>query len=403
MKRLRTAALILLAVPSLLLWGHWVFVRLRIGYTYLRYILEPGSLPASSINSDVLTFWGTGHLFLRSFSNPRFDPGWIYSMAEFHLHAAVPHNGAYFFVYPPYTIWLTAILAPFSYVTAFALWRAVMVIPALILLARAGMPKAVIGIGLLGPAVVASIGYGQFATLTAALYIAGLLAIGQKPASSGILLGLLAIKPQNGLLGPIALLARGQIRALLWGAATVAVLCLSITLAMGPSVWLAFFRYAPAMMHGIVIAPFPTNWELRGTSVFWMARSLGAPLDLAWWLQTAAALAAVLACFLAWRRRDADRIALVTLTTILTVFLSPYGLLYDLSAVSIMTGWLAWQRGRATLTDAMVWLWPVYCQLVSIFMGAEITPLILLLGAIQTWRELSPAPALERQAAPATG
>lgn len=401
MKRLRGAVLLLVLIPSALLWGHWLYVRLDLAFTYFRYLLFPGSLPASSIDSDVLTFWGVGHLFLRSFSDPRFDPGWIYNMAEFHHHAAVPGTIAFFFVYPPYTVWLTAILGPFSYAAAFALWRALMVIPAILLLAHAGMPKVVIGIGLLGPAVMASIGYGQFDTFTAALYISGLLAIGEKPAHSGILLGLLAIKPQNGLLGPIALLARGQIRALLWGAATVAVLCVSITLVMGRSVWLAFFRYAPAMMHNIVNAPFPTNWELRGTSVFWLARSLGGSLALAGWIQAGAALAATVVCFLAWRRRDTDRVALVTLTTILTVFMSPYGLLYDLSAVSIMTGWLAWRRGRITLVDGLVWIWPVYCQLVSTIAGIEATPLVLLLGTIQAWRELSPAPAATGHAAAA--
>lgn len=393
MKLLRRIPLFLISALSLGLWGFWLHEKLGTWSRYLYFILHPGSKPLSYIYSDVLTFWATAHLFLRNFSDPRFDPNWIYNIIEFHRHAAVPNSIAYFFVYPPFTIWLTAILAPFSYVGAFPLWIAVMIIPGIVLLARAGVPKAVIAGGLLSPAALSSIGYGQFAILTASLYIAGLLAVENRPARSGILLGLVAIKPQNGLLGPIALIARGQVRSLLWGAATVAVLAVTITLAMGPAVWVSFFRQAPAIMNSIVIAPFPQDWELRGVSVFWMARSLGASVDLAWWVQTAGALLAVLVCFLSWRRAGTNRVALVTLTAILTVFMVPYGLLYDLSAVSIMTCWLAWQRGRITLVDGMVWTWPLYCQLVGVFLHMEMTPLVLLLGAVQAWRELSPRPA----------
>ena len=55
---------------------------------------------------------------------------------------------------------------------------------------------------------------GQFEVMTNTLLVAGLLTIHRRPASAGIWLGLLVLKPQTGLLGPVVLLARRDFKGL---------------------------------------------------------------------------------------------------------------------------------------------------------------------------------------------
>ena len=64
------------------------------------------------------------------------------------------------------------------------------------------------------PAVFINLGHGQNGFLTAGLLGAALLSLPRRPLLSGILFGLLAYKPQFGLLIPVALLVAGQWRAI---------------------------------------------------------------------------------------------------------------------------------------------------------------------------------------------
>ena len=62
----------------------------------------------------------------------------------------------------------------------------------------------------------------------------------RRPILSGILFGLLAYKPQFGLLIPVALLVAGQWRAMIAAGLTVIALTAAATLAFGTDIWWAF-------------------------------------------------------------------------------------------------------------------------------------------------------------------
>src|SRR6202023_3344335 len=83
------------------------------------------------------------------------------------------------------------------------------------------------------PAIFVNLGHGQNGFLTAGLLGAALLSLPRRPLLSGILFGLLAYKPQFGLLIPIALLAGGQWRATISAGLTVVALMTVATLAFG--------------------------------------------------------------------------------------------------------------------------------------------------------------------------
>ncbi|OYV64307.1 MAG: hypothetical protein B7X09_05955, partial [Acidiphilium sp. 21-66-27] len=260
--------------------------------------------------------------------------------------------------------------------------------------------------GLLGPASLIGVSIGEFGPLSGCIFIAALAAASTRQPAAGALFGLLSLKPQAGLLGPVVLLARGDWRGLATGAALAAALAAAITLITGPAIWAAWLGRGMAAAHAHLVAPFPARYELNGVSVFWMARSLGASVALAGAAQAAAALAAATWCWRAWRvpapdsvsRAPApDPVARASLTVCLTLLVTPYAYVNDMTALSVMTAWLAWRRGRLEPADVLLWLWPVLGPLLASLAHVEAAPLAILLGALRAARATggigTPAPA----------
>ena len=124
------------------------------------------------------------------------------------------------------------------------------------------------------PAVLINVGHGQNGFLTAALLGAALVQLDRRPIVAGILFGLLAYKPQFGLMIPIALLAGGRWRCFAAAAAAVALLALATTIAFGPHVWQAFFD-STRFTRVVALEQGNTGWY-KIQSVFAWARMWGA-------------------------------------------------------------------------------------------------------------------------------
>ena len=95
-------------------------------------------------------------------------------------------------------------------------------------------------IALAFPAVFVNIGHGQNGFLTAALLGGALHLLDRRPWLAGVLIGLLAYKPQFGVLIPVALLAAGRWRTIGAAVATVAALLAVSFVMLGGGVWHAF-------------------------------------------------------------------------------------------------------------------------------------------------------------------
>lgn len=340
----------------------------------------------SALGNDFLAFWPAGHILVTPQAARIYHQAWFSRWQLVHLGFHVPAYLQYF--YPPPSLLLPLLIAPFPFMPGFLIWTVLLTAPAIILLRRAGLPWPVIAAGLASIACMYNMLAGQLGFLTGAMFIAGLFAIDTAPNPAGALLGALVIKPQAGLLGPIALLARGRYRAIGVGACVVAAFCLAVTAICGWAIWVAYFSEGLATSHRILVAPFPTFYEKRGASVFWMLRSFGASVVSAGIAQAASALGAALWCWHAWRRPESDRTALVALTVSLTLLVTPYGYTTDMCGFSLMVAWLAWERGRLEVADVLLWMWPALCPVVSTTLHVELTPVVLLLGAIRAWKRL---------------
>jgi alpha-1,2-mannosyltransferase len=247
------------------------------------------------------------------------------------------------------------------------------------------------------PAVLVNLGHGQNGFLTAALLGGALAMLDRRPLIAGVLFGLLAYKPQFGIMIPLALAASGRWRPFAAAAAAVAVLVLVTTLTFGPDVWHAFFESTRFTQH--VLEQGDAGWH-KMQSLFAWARMWGAPLPLAYALQ--ALLVAGLAAALVWLWRSAAPYPLKAAALCLgTILATPFTFDYDMMLLAPAIAFLAvdgFARGfgpwEKTALAAM-WLVPLVArsvaQLTLIPIGVPVMlALFLLLLRRSTTRFASP-------------
>jgi alpha-1,2-mannosyltransferase len=225
------------------------------------------------------------------------------------------------------------------------------------------------------PAVLINVGHGQNGFLTAALLCGALVSLDRRPLVAGILFGLLAYKPQFGLMIPIALAAGGYWRTIGAAAITVALLTLAATLAFGVQVWHAFFVGAE-FTRTVVLEQGDTGWH-KIQSIFSWARMWGAPVPLAYGIQFVATLAFAVATAWLWRGKAPLPLKAAALC-IAAILATPYTLDYDMMVLAPAIAFLAadgfargfgpWQKSAL----AALWLVPL---LARSFAQATLIPL----------------------------
>ncbi len=188
------------------------------------------------------------------------------------------------------------------------------------------------------PAVLVNIGHGQNGFLTAALLGAALVQLDRRPVIAGILFGLLAYKPQFGLMIPLALAAGGRWRCFAAAAAAVALLAVATTVAFGPHVWQAFLD-STRFTRLVALEQGNTGWY-KIQSIFAWARMWGAPIPLAYALQ--GVVTVTLGGTLIWLWRGIAPYPLKAAALCLATFLAtPYTFDYDMTALAPAIAFIA--------------------------------------------------------------
>jgi alpha-1,2-mannosyltransferase len=218
------------------------------------------------------------------------------------------------------------------------------------------------------PAVLINVGHGQNGFLTAALLAGGLVALDRRPVLSGVVFGLLAYKPQFGLMIPIALIASGRWRSFLAAGATVALLVIATTIIFGPHEWQAFLDSA-AFARVVALEQGDVGWYKMQSSFAW-ARMWGASIPLAYALQGGFVVA--LGATLAWLWRSAaseplKAAALCLAAVLATPFTFDYDMMVLAPAIAFMTadglarGFGPWEKTML----AALWLTPLVARSVA--------------------------------------
>ena len=312
-------------------------------------LFQHGLLPGtteSPTSSDFVSFYAAGKLALAG------TPALAYDQAAHYLiqqQFSPPNAACQFFFYPPVFMLLFAPIALLPYSVAFYAFEA-STLAAFLLVARrilAAPGWTWLAPVLAFPAIFWTLGLGQNAFLTAALFGGFTLTLRHRPGLAGGLLGLLCYKPHFGLLAPIALAAGGHWRAFRAAAATVTGLIALSTGLFGVETWRAYLTafagsdavYASGRIdYAGMITPFGA------------ARLMGVAPASAYGLQIAATLAMAALTAWAWRRARSQpahsqsaqgrpaQMALLLSSTLLAV---PMAILYDKILLLVAIAWLA--------------------------------------------------------------
>ncbi len=229
------------------------------------------------------------------------------------------------------------------------------------------LPLAIHLAALLSPAVFINAMFGQNGALTAALLIGGLLAAPKRPILAGFLFGLLTVKPQIGILIPFCLIASGNWRAIASASTTAALLAAATGWAFGFAVWPSFFAETRALMTAIMEAPYPQSYHGNAVTVFIMARSAGASVNLAYLFQLAATLVAI--CVVVWLwlpSAPVDHRRRALITAALAIVATPYGYTYDTIPMCVALAYMfAVTLRPSLLAFAAAWFFPLFAHLLN--------------------------------------
>jgi alpha-1,2-mannosyltransferase len=282
--------------------------------------------------------------------------------------------------YPPFFLFVAGLLALMPYALSLAVWQGVTL--ALYLLSLRTILTAFVPpeanalrddllwllLAVAFPAVFVNIGHGHNGFLTAALVGTALVTLDRRPILAGVLFGLIAYKPQFGVLIPLVLIATGRWRAFLAAAATVIALGLATLIAFGPEVWTAFFA-STHLTRVEVLEQGGTGWH-KIQSVFSTVRMWGGGVPLAYAMQ--GIVMAALAAALVWLWRSAASYPIKAgALAIAAILATPYSLDYDFVVLAPAIAFLAGDglsRGFAPYEKsalAFLWFMPLIARTVA--------------------------------------
>lgn len=320
-------------------------------------VLALAANAVSPYTMDFVSYWAAGKLTLAG------NPIGSYDIA---LHRSVelqaaPVAGAMPFPYPPPFLFLVAPFALLPFPAAAICW-----VGATFLFYLFAVRALAPGSGWIAaafPPVLTTAVIGQNGFLLCGLLALGMALLPRRPLLAGAVLGCLIVKPQLGVVLPFVLLATGQWRAIAGAALSSAGLFGLGAIVFGIESYLAWIAQAPT--YTAIVVDGLSGWH-RMASLYTSLRLAGMGEAIALALHGLAALTAVAAACLIWRRSP-DIGARAAGLAAATALISPYLYGYDTIILVLPFLWLAKDpRNRAMLA-------PIWC--------------VSLAGFLQNWAD----------------
>ncbi len=285
--------------------------------------------------------------------------------------------------YPPFALLLYWPLGQMPYFVALAAWTISLFAAYAFVASRFVAKPHRIAMGLAlacAPATVINIVGGQNGFLTASLFLGAILALERRPLLAGVMIGLLTLKPQLGLVLPLALLMLGAWRAIAAAVVTVIVLVGVSMAVFGLEPWRQYL-FATSAYQLDLLKVFHGSYTYMICSVLSAARMVGVPFSIAAAIQTLISVPVALVAGVAVRwTPDARQRAMILATAAQLV--TPYAFNYDLTLISVVVAWrlieadLSHQAGRNSLY-CLAWITPILLMPLNL-RGVPIAPPVLL-------------------------
>jgi hypothetical protein len=347
-----------------------------------RHGLDPLGKP---LGADFPSFWAASRLALQGAPAHVYDV-WVHAAAERSAFggAGVPYSA---FFYPPTYLLICLPLGLLPYLgslaawlsaTGYACWR----------VARSWLgdssPRWALPM-LAFPGLLLTVGHGQNAFLITALFGAAIVMWDRRPLLAGVCFGLLTVKPQLGLMIPVALIVSGRWRVIASACATAVGLALAALGVFGLATWRGWLAAAPLARRAL-----EEDWvgSEKMQSAFAAVRLLHGGLGLAYGVQAAVGLAAAAILVQVMRRRASAQLAPDTLAqgaalATASLLASPFILDYDLMFLALPLAWLVREQSNG---GALPWektamfaafLLPLVSRLVAGRLGIPLGPPIV--------------------------
>ncbi len=351
------------------------------------------------IGTDFSSFYAAGSLALAGHA------GDAYKMAEHHAREQATFGADtpyYSWNYPPIFFLMVAPLASLPYWLALAVFQGTSlafylgIIAAILRTARqqeGAIASSWLPIAAAYPAVFINLGHGQNGFLTAGILGAALAMLPRRPLLAGLLMGLLAYKPQFATVIPVALLAGYQWRALAVTAFSAIALAAASYLIFGEDCWAAFIA-STDLSRKLLLEQGGVGFE-KVQSAFAAARLLGGGIGLSYVVQGAVSALAVCGTAWAWRSSESQSIKSAILLAA-AALASPYLLDYDLvllgPAIAFSVEAIADRPYPYEVSLlAFVWIAPLFARTVAGLSGIPVGLLaILTLFAVILRRTIRP-------------
>lgn len=324
---------------------------------------------------DYLAFWVAAQALLAGTATQLYDPNTFQHL----LATTLPgYQGALGWFYPPSFLLLIAPLGYLSFLPGMLLFEGGGLL-ALYAVVRRILPRstgiAPLAFLLASPAVWINILSGQNGLWSAALAGASLLTQRTRPILSGLLLGLLSVKPQLALVLGVLYFFSEQ-RQSFWVALVTALFLLIAgcwVSGVAVSTWLHSLQTASQFASTRIT---PTL-----TTVFGLLKLLGMPAGWAYGVQGVSSLLALLYARRVWRS-SAQAPARWGAACVATLLFSPYLLYYDEVWWVLSAAFLA-ASGRSLTTPEKIlagacWIYPALPSVVSAALfHFQITPILM--------------------------
>ncbi len=358
-------------------------------------------LQGKPIGNDFITFWSAGHLALEGRPEAAFVRELIYEAQRL----AVPGSDTIFlWHYPPTFMLLAAVLASIPYLASYVLFAGgSFVFYGAAVRKFLEQPYALLLI-IAYPGTFLSIAHGQNSMLSTALLACAFLCLGPRPIIAGVFIGLLAFKPQLGLLLPLVLIASRQWVAFL-SAATTTLLFIGVSVAVyGVELWITFFENASLVND--VMGRGLLHWD-KMPSLYITLRMMGVSEVYAYVAHWGAAVITVAVLLRLWYFGGPSKLALAALVPAMLIVL-PYIFDYEMTLLAIPIAILATdiaKRGGKKWEKVIVvlaFIAPLFLagigQNFHVQIGFPVILSLFVVAVIRGFKELRQLQATEKQA-----
>jgi hypothetical protein len=293
------------------------------------------------VGGDFVVFWTAAKAMAAGDAAAIYDPAAFTAWLE---RMAPPQDEwGLTWQYPPTYFLVIGFLAVLPYGLGYALWSGGGFAMFAASSWRAGLRGETLLVMLAAPVLFQTFVTGQNGFLTASLLLGAALLPDKRPLLAGLCAALLTIKPQLGLLLPLAYMAGGHWRAFGYATAGSLLLAGASVAAFGLHPWAAFFESVLGVSAHVGAGVMPLHKMPTVFAAFAMA---GAPASVALVFHLLGAAAAAWATFAVWRRSDSS--ALKAAVVCAGAFLvAPYAYYYELVIIAAPLALLALEASRS--------------------------------------------------------